>query len=155
MRERVGHGAGGDDDLALRLLDDLEHAVGEGRVAQVGLDAGEHDEVVRAAREAGEAELVERPADVADLVLVELDVRALLREVEERIGVDRGDDRRDRSASSSLIAAVATSAMSNQPRRAITMIGLFSGATPSKSGRQDLGDVQPARAPRRRSRCTP
>ena len=36
-----------------------------------------------------------RPVDVAHLVLVELDEWPFLREVEERIRIDRGDDGRD------------------------------------------------------------
>jgi hypothetical protein len=61
----------------------------------VGFDPGEYDEIVGALGKASEAELVEWPADVAYLVVVELDLGSFLREVEERIGIDGRGDRRD------------------------------------------------------------
>jgi hypothetical protein len=60
----------------------------------VRLDTGEHHEVVRSALEAQDAELVLRPRDRPLLGVVDLHLRPLLGEVEERVGIDRGDDRR-------------------------------------------------------------
>jgi hypothetical protein len=65
------------------------------RCAFVVLDTGQYHQVVRCAWESSESELVERPVDLTDLVVVEFDEWSLLREVEERIRIDLGDDGRD------------------------------------------------------------
>jgi len=95
MRDGLRCGAEGDHHLAAQFASDADDGVGEGGVAQVRLDAGEQHQVVGAAREAGDTELVLRPQDLAVVGLVELDLRSFLGEVVERVGVDRRDDRRD------------------------------------------------------------
>ena len=142
----VGDRADGHDDLALRLGGDLEHALGERGVAQVRLDAGEHDEIVRCPGEAGEAELVDRPADVTHLVVVELDVGSFLGEVEERVGVDRGHDRCDPvgqqlvDRSRGDFGDVEPAAQCEHHDRPVQRGDI------AEVGRQDLGHVHPASA---------
>jgi hypothetical protein len=91
---RVGYGfrcgADGDHHLARQPSRDGDDAVGERGEPQVRLDARQHDEVVRSAREPCQPELVLRPAGVADVVVVELRRWTFLGEVEERIRVDGG-----------------------------------------------------------------
>ena len=99
MRNRLRRSAERDHHLAPQRAGNGDDAVGERGVAQVRLDAGEQHQVVCVAGEAGDAELVRRATGSAAVVgIVELDQRAFLSEVVERVGVDGGDDRarRDR-----------------------------------------------------------
>jgi hypothetical protein len=114
VRKRLRARADRHHDLAAQAARDGDEAVGERRVPQVRLDAGEDDEVVRLAGEACDPELVRRPADLARRAVVDPHLRALLREVEEGIGIDRRDDR------SGLVAH-----------------------QPLERARRDLGDVEP------------
>ena len=70
---RVGRSTDGDVSLAAEARRDLDDAVGEGRVAQVRLDTGEDDEVVRGAGVPDHAEVVLGPAQHALVVVVDLD----------------------------------------------------------------------------------
>ena len=72
-------------------LDDAAGAADVERPRQVRLDAVEDDEVVGAAG-AHDLEVVRRPRDPARLAVDELDHRALLGEVVERVGIDLADD---------------------------------------------------------------
>ena len=93
MRDRFGGCAERHHHLAAERASDGDDRIGEGGVAQVWLDAGEQHHVVCATGESGDTKLVVGPQDLTHVGSVELDLRAFLREVEERVGVDRGNDR--------------------------------------------------------------
>jgi len=92
VRHGLGHRADGHDRAAPQAARRVDQHVGETAHPQVGLHAGEHHEVPGAVRVAGDQHLVVRPADPALVVLVEVGLGALLREVEVRVGVDGGGD---------------------------------------------------------------
>ena len=142
----VGDGADGDDDFALRLRGDLEQTLGERGVAQMRLDAGQHHKIVWSSGEAGEAELVGRPADAAHLVIVEFDEGSFLGEIEERIGVDRCHDGRDPVGQQFVdrgrgnFGDVEPAAQGEHHDRPVQRGDI------AEVGRQDLGNVHPASA---------
>ena len=92
----VGHLFGrcpqADHEVAVQRARDLDHALGEGGPSEVRLDPVHHDHVARALGIADHHEVVLGPAQLSFTVVVDPDLRPLLCEVEERIGVDVGHD---------------------------------------------------------------
>ena len=122
VRHRLGAGADRDDRLATEGVGDDGDRLDVGPPVHVRLDADEHHDVA-VAGVALEDELVRRPEDLADVV-VDRDLRALLGEVVERVGVDRADGRRAWSAlTKALTAWVAAPAASNQPSSPTSITG--------------------------------
>ena len=130
--------------LATESFDDGADAGRVGAPVEVRFGSDEHDEVAPA-EAAHDVEAVLGPADDAHLALVDLDLRALLREVVERIGIDLADVTAMSAGAKRSSADVAAPAMSNSPVRAITITGERSGAELLGVERQHLVDVHAVR----------
>ncbi len=92
VRYLVGKCTERDDCRTLETLCDFDQRIDEGRPVDVWLDAGQQHEIAVALGETCDVDVVLGPTNLPFVVVIEVDLGAFLREIEERIRVDAGDN---------------------------------------------------------------